>query len=795
MRHLQQREQLLQPSGSRESSVCGSVVPLPLDDDCLRDLGQQLNDAKRTSSKCRTSIQGVHGVVVENSPRVYTPVVGHGNGTKGDWEMAIDSDESSDSADECQVIEIGSSEDSLNSADVKTSTVSEPEVLAEWDGDYFDDDDDDDDDDSDDCESMEIGMETVSTKSYKMRKIPFSKRETVDLTEDSTNSRMAGTSMKGTRKSSVKGNVDRRRKGKRRAVESDIPVSMENLELAAVSPHEEEDLNNTLASSALSTGGRKKLGRALMASATSGSFSRGRDVTCPASMLEAEQVKSEPLEDSHPEDPISIEPIMPTGLVINKVFHLGSSDDIDLINSVASVHTDSQDDDYSVLAKKIRLQHFNSPSPQPEVVTVKLEPPDDLSLEQTPEELLRSVSIKQEDPEDEDIETNISISGEDYDIVRRGNNDYYTCKYCCMQFMEMEHAAKHMKVHSRKRPYQCPICGEQFAMETVLAGHMSRHPMFLNPLVETVECQDCKKTFPSEQLFIEHQEVCPMRIKVFSCTVCGKGFQDRVALRSHLASHIGKKLFRCSECDYQCTNNNSLQRHKKIHGPEEPKYECPVCREAFLPSHSLQDIHDHIMSHKKQKYSCNACDFKSQTHDHLVKHLLSHSELKLFTCIKCGMSHETNKELQKHMKKAHGVSQKEAKRNHMCSVCGKHYSSVCSLKQHMVVHTGEKPHRCHVCGKCFTQRSTLRSHIFTHNGIKPYKCTECPYECTYNGHLIRHMRIHTGAKPYRCHVCSKSFNQSGSLKNHIRTHTRLERPKKGPKSSKLPRPHPNVKQE
>lgn len=51
---------------------------------------------------------------------------------------------------------------------------------------------------------------------------------------------------------------------------------------------------------------------------------------------------------------------------------------------------------------------------------------------------------------------------------------------------------------------------------------------------------------------------------------------------------------------------------------------------------------------------------------------------------------------------------------HVCSVCGKGFSTSSSLNTHRRIHSGEKPHQCQVCGKRFTASSNLYYHRMTH---------------------------------------------------------------------------------
>lgn len=85
-------------------------------------------------------------------------------------------------------------------------------------------------------------------------------------------------------------------------------------------------------------------------------------------------------------------------------------------------------------------------------------------------------------------------------------------------------------------------------------------------------------------------------------------------------------------------------------------------------------------------------------------------------------------------------------RNFLCMhpECGKSFADNAHLRDHTVVHTGEKNLSCSVCGKTFARLSTLHDH----------------------------QRVHTGEKPYACSTpgCFKRYSSRAALRFHVAVH-------------------------
>ncbi|XP_025830256.1 zinc finger protein 585B-like [Agrilus planipennis] len=264
------------------------------------------------------------------------------------------------------------------------------------------------------------------------------------------------------------------------------------------------------------------------------------------------------------------------------------------------------------------------------------------------------------------------------------HEEHYTCEICNLTFSEPYKYATHMFVHSKDHFFKCPLC-------------------------------DSYKT-PKRTCLLSHINTFHLKRFIYTCSTCGKGFNDCVQFKEHNNIHQGIRPFQCIVCGKDFPFSVYLHTHQ---------------------------VRNHRVS---------------------IDGVIGTNQ-----CYVCMRSCANPQTLKRHIKKHAKEGEKGGReKKHLCDMCGKGFAVKYKLILHYRTHTGVKPYSCSYCAKSFTKRDYLVMHERIHSGEKPYSCEYCGKCFNQTAPLRVHIRSHTGERPFVCHICNSGFISKGSLNIHIK---------------------------
>ncbi|KAL1458659.1 hypothetical protein WDU94_008790 [Cyamophila willieti] len=242
----------------------------------------------------------------------------------------------------------------------------------------------------------------------------------------------------------------------------------------------------------------------------------------------------------------------------------------------------------------------------------------------------------------------------------------------------------------------------------------------------------------------------------YMCVACDYNSYSIGNMKQHLRIHTGEKPFQCNSCSYQCAQSGSLTRHMR-------NVACRFCR-AFLGNDSTKILdHCRSCSYMKRpsidfKFMCVACDYNSYSIGNMKQHLRIHTGEKPFQCPHC--SYVCNKYVCQHCKEWLEDSIEELMDH--CKSCQAAFRPDKSFY-----------YVCFQCDYHTYDRTALRRHTRSH-----VTCIHCnSFASADMNEIITHTKTCTAmprADAFRCKfVCYKCDYHSysiGRLKTHINVH-------------------------
>ncbi|KAJ8917687.1 hypothetical protein NQ315_005134, partial [Exocentrus adspersus] len=262
---------------------------------------------------------------------------------------------------------------------------------------------------------------------------------------------------------------------------------------------------------------------------------------------------------------------------------------------------------------------------------------------------------------------------------------WYFCNYCSKQFKKPSDLIRHMRVHTKEKPFKCEQCNAEFTLKTTLLSHVKTHTNKMD----------------------------------YTCKICNSSFISLRVLNAHLRKHDFESLpkWQCITCGYLFNQSEEGVEHREKMGRDKP--------------HVVQPFRNTIMKQPLYQTTYGFLTFKPPKHP--VPNTGSESPtLRPFHCAICDARFTKRINLKRH------VLFHNSDRNFKCNLCPKTFITSYGLKEHLNYHNNVKNYACKQCDKKFVTATLLKRHVIIHNNHKPY---QCPY-CTKKFKTLLLCRIH-----------------------------------------------------
>lgn len=200
------------------------------------------------------------------------------------------------------------------------------------------------------------------------------------------------------------------------------------------------------------------------------------------------------------------------------------------------------------------------------------------------------------------------------------------CDQCPYTTSNPYNLMKHKRTHTGEKPFKCSYCEYRSADSGNLNKHIHSHhgvdgsqkrsPM----MMKKKKKKAISTTFKSPSGAVGEEDNSQYG------TPSAK--QPPLKLSVDFSS-VSSMLYKCTECEYKCNNEQFLVAHLSIHKKQGDQYVCAICDYA---SRNQQNLAKHIRTHTGEKpYQCNECNYSAADKGNLNKHVKTHHRKEEFS--------------------------------------------------------------------------------------------------------------------------------------------------------------------
>ncbi|XP_059608623.1 oocyte zinc finger protein XlCOF26-like [Phlebotomus argentipes] len=233
----------------------------------------------------------------------------------------------------------------------------------------------------------------------------------------------------------------------------------------------------------------------------------------------------------------------------------------------------------------------------------------------------------------------------------------YTCEVegCTKSYIITDHLRRHVKAsHETIGPEEISCSVPDCTMIFTTRSNMMRHFRKKHENPRVFSCLDCQEVFRRKDQLRRHRMQHTGQFP-HVCDVCGKGFLNLKAFKSHGVVH---RQLKCPQCEVKVNNWTELVTHRRRE--HQKVFKCASCDKEF---HTKGRLRSHEVTHlpreQQPSFICDLCDREYSRKSNLAAHIHTVHENKKFSCNVCQATLSTNRRLKEHITKIHSKEPKK----------------------------------------------------------------------------------------------------------------------------------------